>query len=77
MENVTSNESWFGIVTETFDTFMNILKNNIKIYDDIFELLCKHNIEIIKHDLMIPNILSQMLFCKRFYDHNIGCRKCS
>ena len=40
-------------------------------------MLCKHYIGTIKCDLMIPNVLSHMLFCKRFCDQNSDSRKCS
>ena len=62
---------------KTLDRFMNTLKNDIKSYNNNFELLCKHYIGTIKRDLMIPNVLCHMLFCKRFCDQNIDCRKCS
>ena len=68
--NIVSNEKWFDIIESTFDRFTNAFKQNIKIYDSNFELLVKYYIEKIKPDLMIPNVLSHMLLCKRFSDEN-------
>ena len=55
---------------------MSTLINDIKIYDSNFEFLFKY-VEKMKHDLSIPNVLSHMLFCKRFCDENFDCGKCN
>ena len=61
--NTLSNKKWFNIITATLDRFKGTLKNDIKIYDSNFELFAKYYIEKTKNDLLIPNVLSHMLFC--------------
>ena len=74
-KNIISNEKWFEIIETTFDRFLDTFKTHIKICD--VELLVKYYIEKIKNDLMILNVLSYMLFCKRYCDQNFDSRKCS
>ena len=61
--NTLSNKKWFDIIMAILDRFKGTLKNDIKIYDSNFELLAKYYIEKTKNDVLIPNVLSHMLFC--------------